>query len=142
MRSLGHGDRGQGGFRLALLLCIFALIACGEGAPSQGYVKDKKFEAAHWEGGYETYYTYEYRCALETRTDYNTGRQTTEQVCGDEQVSHQRWEDHHIHLDDAWSLLLEECKERKGANCRRGWREVTENEYDRYEVDMHYPNPR
>lgn len=129
-------------------LCILGLLiasstACGgDPPPDQGYVRDKEFKPAHWEGGWDTYYTTEYRCHTESEYDYNTGQTRYVEDCGPEQVSHTVWDDHDEWVEDRWRLKLEDCQSDKDGKekCRSGWKWVTENEYEDYRLGQHYPD--
>lgn len=128
--------------RAALLAMILvALAACGtDPPPDSGYVRERRFVPAHWEDGYRTEYRTEVRCGPTIGYDGKTTH-----TCRTESVPHQVYEAQHEWHPDRWSLLLEDCAppdEDGKRKCRRGWRSVTEAEYDRYAVGNHYPDPR
>lgn len=127
-----------------ILVCIvIAFSACSDPPPEQGYVTDKRFIPAHWEGGYETYYTTEIKCDSRYVSGYGTAPGQYVQECRPEPASHQRYEDHHEFVEDRWQLHLEDCKvEKDERKCKRGWRTVSETLYDRYSIGNHYPDPR
>ncbi len=122
------------------LLAAFALGSCSHEPPVEsGYIRERKFEPAHWEGGWRTEYRIQTRC----RSTSINGKYTSQ--CGPESVAHQVWEDQHEWINDRWKFKLEECvkeKEDEKQTCRSGWRSVTELEYERYRLGQHYPNPQ
>jgi hypothetical protein len=126
------------------MVAALALSACNSEPPvTQGYIRDKIFEPAHWEGGYEYYTDIEFGCDTESEYNYATGQYETVESCGWEPVEKSRYEPHHTWVDDRYKFQLEACeKNDKGENkCRKGNKTVTESEYDRYQVGQHYPNP-
>lgn len=109
------------------------LLGCGADAPASGYVRDKNFEPAHWEGGYRHENRYGYKCGIDYHGEYTCGmRSYTEDV----------YEDEHQWINDKFQLFLEDCHNNEDGKqkCTRGWRTVTSGEYDRYRVGSHYPN--
>lgn len=131
--------------RIAIIaLALLALVSCGEPPPKEGYVRDKSFEAAHWEGGFETYYTTEYRCHTVSSYNYASKSYKTSQQCGPEMVSRQRWEDHHTYVEDRWKIKLEDCKvnDKGERKCRTGWLTVDQQTYHEYRIGSHYPDPK
>lgn len=126
-----------------LLLVLLVLVACGEPV-TEGYVRERKFEPAHWEGGYETHTRIVHDCDTTTRYDPETGESTTETDCGPETETYQEWEAHHHMVDDAWSFRLEACafNEKKERKCRTGWVAVDETTYHQYKTGQHYPDPK
>lgn len=112
-----------------VLIAILLLAACSS-PPSEGYVLDKRHVPArdHWHDDSH------YQCIV-----YDNKGTCTSQI----------WiEDGHLHFHpEKWELKLEECKERKGRNCRTGWKNLGSGEgafrtWDQYNIGMHYPNPR
>ncbi len=129
---------------LLILICLVAIMcgACsGEAAPETGTVMNRKYEPEHWEAGYETYYTTEYVCGNKSVYDYNSGKYVNRYSCDFEDVSHQRYEEHHRWYDNEWKLLLRRCEKKDDGKekCHEGWREVTEDEYDRHNIGNYYP---
>lgn len=103
---------------LVLLCIVLILAACGPSAPSQGYVRDKKFVAAH--------------------SEY-AGQQCVSYGKNGCSVSIPRYE----HYDDAWYLYLEDCKVVDSkTKCDRGWHQVDETDFHHYDINQHYPDPR
>lgn len=134
---------------MVMCLCAIVLVVvilctgCADPPPETGYVRDKSYEPAHWEGGYDTYYRSEYSCSPESVYDYNTGRTEYRPSCGYKPVSYTVWDDHDEWVEDSWRLYLEDCKVNdKGENkCKKGWRSVSdESTYDKYGVGDHYPD--
>lgn len=119
---------------------VLLLAGCGDPPPTEGYVRAKKFEPAHWEGGYEPYTTVEMRC----HSEYDYGSKTTRTVCGSEPVTHYRWEDHHNWVGDRWKLKLEDCKPNDDGKrkCRTGWLTVDQEDYHSHGIGSHYPDPK
>lgn len=124
------------------LLLIFTFVGCSSAPPppEEGYVKAKSFEAAHWEGGYEYYTTYEYNCA----NRYDAFNNEYRFSCQNEPVQHSRWVPRKYYVNDVYKLKLEDCKVNKDKEkeCNIGWKSVTEEEYNHYNVGKHYPNDR
>lgn len=121
-------------FILWIILMIIFIPGCGDPPPEEGYVREKKFEEAHWEGGYESFTNYGYTCGMDFEGEYS---------CGIRQYTDQRWEDHHTYVDDRWSLRLEFCEQKDGKEkCRDGWKRVDETTYHKYEINNYYPQPR
>lgn len=127
---------------LIVLIALMALLsACGEPAPTSGRVDDKDFTAEHWEGGYYSTSEWRYSCESTSRYNYNTKTYDYYQDCGMHNVPVQRWEDHHIFRNDRWRLHLKSCKtnDKGEEKCHSGWRDVTQDEYDRHQFGDFYP---
>ena len=125
--------------RRLLLLALLVFMACGEPV-TEGYIRQRKFEPAHWEGGYETHTRVVHQCRTVSRYDSLEDEYVTEQECGPETETYQEWESHHHMVDDAWSFKLEECKfnEKKERKCRTGWVSVDETTFHGFENGEHY----
>lgn len=120
---------------VAVVVLVFSGCA-GENPPESGYVRNKDFIPAHWEGGYR-YESYmdcgphlnydgdiEFSCKPATRSVY---------------------ESHHTWVDDTWKLFLEDCEppdEKGKEHCNKGWLEVTETMYNEHSLNSHYPDAR
>lgn len=121
------------------LIAVGVLVACGSPPPKSGEVVDKRYEQAHWEGGYRTEYRTQYRCHTNSEYNYSTEQYELKRTCGTESEPVQVYEPHHEWIDDAWFLKLQACKtDDAKRKCRSGWRSVTENRYDRFDVGDFY----
>lgn len=121
-----------------LLLIILLLAACNSDPPIvEGDVIDKRFEPAHWEGGYD----YIPMVRTECHSTYVNGQ--TQTSCGPQTFMQPIWEDQHEWINDRYRLKLEVCEVKDGKNkCRSSWRTVTESEYHDYSIGNHYPDPQ
>lgn len=136
---------GKGQWALIILgSMVFALVllltSCGgEPPPESGIVVNKQFEPAHWESGYRTEYQPQFRCR--TVSSYSNGKSTSRQQCGVESVPVQVYEAQHRWVNDNWRVELKACKENdKGEEkCRKGWRSITEHDYERHDTGDYYP---
>lgn len=116
------------------LLAVLALVGCagcGDPPPEQGYVRDKRFEPAHWEDGYRS----------ESYTDCGMHMNFEgEMEFGCKPATRQVYEARHHWVDDRYKLQLEDCNDE--GKCRSGWRTVTQGEFDHFELGSHYPEAR
>lgn len=126
---------------LLILVVALALFGCGDPAPKEGFVREKKYEPAHWEDGYRTEYRYEYRCHPGYRIGPD-GRSVYTTDCGIESVPYSVYEEHHRWINDQWRLRIEDCKENdKGEmKCRDGWVSVDHDTYVDFRIGRHYPD--
>lgn len=115
---------------LVCVATVFAVRSCSvpdwlKGAPKKGTVIDKRYEPArHYE---------EWNSCLYSTSHYDPVSKTTSTDC---QGGYQERYD-----DEDWKLLLEQCKEKSDGtkgHCRRGWREVRHDAYDRIRVGTYY----
>lgn len=106
---------------VVIVAALFVLSGCGQPAPDSGYVRDKKFTAAH-----DTSYT-TYDCVYRNK---NGVCQVT--------IPHE----HVTHHPDKWEIKLEDCtKDDDGkTKCRKGWKTVDQQTYESYKVGSHYPD--
>lgn len=120
---------------LLVCLVLWSCTGCSDPPPKQGYVRDKRFEAAHWESGYRTE-SYE-DCGPHIGYDGKV-----KFSC--ETATRQVYEAHHEYIEDRWWLFLEDCRlDDKGKNkCNKGWLQVDETDFHRYGLDTHYPDAR
>lgn len=136
----------------ALIMCLCTVVivvlifctGCAEPPPESGYVRDKSFTPAHWEGGYDTEYRTEYRCEPSSTYDYGSGKYVYGTSCGFKSVPHSVWDDHDSWIEDRWRLYLEDCtrNDEGKEKCRKGWRTVDSQSYDRYGLGDHFPDAR
>lgn len=108
--------------RWAAIAVTALLLAAGcgsDGGPAEGYVRAREYQPKRVETyQYQTCVSYDpktYTCTLYMP---QTGRRT---------------------VGASWRLLLETCTD---GECVEGWRSVSEDEYARYAVGQHYPEPR
>mgnify|MGYP003545184028 CR=1 FL=1 len=106
-----------------LLLLPLVLLGCGEPAPDTGVVRDKQYFPE-----YDTHYTTS-QCYAYDKNGSCTVSMPVDNV---------------VHHDEAWKLYLENCDEVKDGKriCRRGWRAVDPETYNKYRVGTHYPDPQ
>lgn len=115
---------------LVAILCGLILVACGPPPPTQGTVVSTRHvpEEQHW---HDTSYKV---CLSHDKDGYCTWEQT---------VHDGHWHRH----PERWEIQIEECKERKGPNCVRGWINFGEGEearieQSRFPIGVEYPNGR
>lgn len=134
------------GLGILFVIIVVFFAACSSEPPVEtGYVRDKSFEPAHWEDGYETYYRSEMRCRPVSSYSSYTKSYTYSTRCSTAMVPYQVYEEHHSFEPDRWKLFLENCdkKDDKGkTECRDGWKTVDQTTYHKYEVGNHYPDAR
>lgn len=126
------------------LICavVVVLSSCGSPSPDSGYVIERRFTPAHWQGGWDTRTTMKYVCGNKSEYDYVTGDYESRYTCDYEPDSYMVWEERHTYVDDSWQLKLEDCDEPEGdkePKCNTGWLTVPESEYDDFPVGVHYP---
>jgi hypothetical protein len=112
-----------------IIACVIVLFFTGcTSRPTTGYVKEKQYVPAHWEGAM--------RQRMTGMTCTPNGKNGT--TCTPTYTTY--WEDQDHWEEQSWELRLENCYSQDG--CRDGWVRVTEEAYGRYDVGQHYPNPR
>lgn len=116
-----------------ILLVVVALVGCSGEPMSSGYVRDKQFDPAHWEGGWDFVTRTEEVCKY--RDD---GFGFDGYGCEDEPTTDMVWDEQDTWVENRWKLLLESCS--KG--CISGWIWVDQTTYQQYGIGQHYPDPR
>lgn len=124
---------------VAAVLAGLLLASCGKPAPTAGYVVEKQYVPARdWVDHAPIYihhcltipYTYSTGSGMSRHTVYSSRQRCTSTLMG--------WNSIPRHEDRYWRLELKDDADAK----HLGWRDVTEVEYQRYEVGAHYPDSR
>lgn len=107
--------------KLFAVLSVAILFSCGSSAPSDGTVKNKSYEPGYY---------YEH-------TDYVCVSRDKNGNCTlNVPIRNRDW------IEPRWKLYLEKCVTKddgKGEKCQKGWLEVEEYIYNKYEPGQHYP---
>lgn len=117
--------------KLFLLIPLLLFGACdSDPEVTEGYVVQKNFEPAHWEGGWVEVCENDW-------FDTDEDGQIINDDCDTE------WEAHHTHVSDRWKIRLEDCQfnDKNERKCYRSWLTVDEDTFRSYRVGAHYPNP-
>lgn len=123
--------------KLLLLTLVAIISACGKDPLTEGFVVDKRFEAAHTSTELQPVYRtdYEYRC----QSEYDYVSQTYRQNCGMQPVSRTDYVLMPVYHSDDYNIRIKFCPPDKD-KCEFDWIDVSKEIYDSFKLGDYYKN--